>query len=157
MFSSVSISLPFTEWSESEWMKKNKLATGFYDDVCYIYDNKITVICWLVSKNCKYVAGNSTGLILVINPTFLLSAWWHPRKSFPRLRLLSLWPAVNESRMPTTRHESAIREWNSERANDFPCFVRVPQDVCTCFAHPFTAAVLWPIIYFALSEAANFA
>jgi len=56
-------------------MKKNKLATGFYDDVCYIYDNKITVICWLVSKNCKYVAGNSTGLILVINPTFLLSAW----------------------------------------------------------------------------------
>lgn len=111
------------------------------------------VICWLVRKTCGYVVGNSSGLILVIKPTFLLSDWWNPRKSFPGVRLLNLWPSMNESCMPTTRHECKIREGNSERANDLSCFIRVPQDVCTCCTRPFTAIVLWPIIYFALSEA----
>lgn len=141
--------------SESEWVKTNTLSSGFYIDVCYTRGYKVTVICcWLVRKNCGYVVGNSSGLILVIKPTFLLSDWWKPRKSFPRLRLLNLWPPINESCMPTTRHEYTIREGKIERANDLSCFVRVPQDVCTCCARPFTATVLWPIIYFALSEAA---
>jgi len=104
----------------------------------------MTIFGYLYVNMCMYVyvVGNSSGLFLVINPKFLLSDWWNPRKSFPRWRLLSLWPPMNESRKPTTRHESAIREGKSERANDLPCFLHVPQDVCTCFAHPITATVL---------------